>query len=120
MEANPKLELKMEFLNLDEAWNFWSAYGGRMSFGVRKDSHNKCKKGGKIVMSMRYVCSNEGFRKLDKRDVNTKKPREETRTGCMARMVWKLVDGKYKVKQFIEEHNHELHTTETSHMLPSQ
>lgn len=38
----------------------------------------------------------------------------------MARLGLRLQNGKYKVNEFVEEHNHGLHTVETSHMLASQ
>lgn len=31
-----KPQIGMEFNSIDDAWNFWSAYGAKIGFGVRK------------------------------------------------------------------------------------
>ncbi|KAF7843486.1 protein FAR1-RELATED SEQUENCE 5-like [Senna tora] len=62
----------------------------------------------------------EGLRVKDKRDYLTVNPRQETRTDCKAKISLVLQDGKLRVKEFVEEHNHVLHTMQTAHMLASQ
>ena len=119
MDVNLKPRIGMEFESLEVAWRFWVDYGGRMGFGVRKQYFNKSKKDGSIT-SYRYVCCKEGKRKADKRDYMVKNPRLETRTDCKARMGVTLVNGKYQVHDFVEEHNHPLHLQEAVHMLASQ
>ncbi|XP_028088611.1 protein FAR1-RELATED SEQUENCE 1-like [Camellia sinensis] len=66
--------------------------------------------------------SDEGFRKVDKRDPLTKNPRAETGTGCQARLFVKLDvnTGKFVVIDFKEKHNHELVSLDCTHILPSQ
>ncbi|XP_073129949.1 protein FAR1-RELATED SEQUENCE 5-like [Henckelia pumila] len=116
-EFKPKIG--MIFNSLDEAWKFWIEYGGKIGFGVRKHYFNKNKNTG-VITSAKYVCCKEGVRKEDKRDFSTRNPRLETRTNCKVRLGVTFVDNKYKVNEFIEEHNHPLHLQETVHMLASQ
>ena len=99
----------MEFNTVEEAWMFWTSYGGQKEFEVRKRFSNKRKSDGK-VRSYRYVCANEGHRKEDKRNHLTKCPRSETRTDCQVRMglIMDREKGTYKVSDLILEHNHML------------
>ena len=48
--------------------------------------------------------------------------RDDTRTNCPIKLHVSLVreTGKYKVTDFIEEHNHTLHLSETVYMMRSQ
>lgn len=111
----------MKFKSTKEAWEFWTYYGGRTGFDVRINYENKSKVDG-VITSARYVCSNEGYRAIDKRDHNTKRPRAETRTGCKAR-IGITVDrevGDYSVYDLVLEHNHELQLPSTCHLMPSQ
>ncbi|XP_043721189.1 protein FAR1-RELATED SEQUENCE 5-like [Telopea speciosissima] len=51
----------------------------------------------------------------------TKEPRAETRTDCLARLcISRLKDGQYECKDFFDDHNHDLHTPATVHMMRSQ
>lgn len=111
----------MEFSTLEEAWNFWRFYGGKMGFNVRKYYANKSKKDN-IVTSRRFLCSKQGHRDTDKRDHLVIEPRAETRTQCPVRMCILLnrSSGKYYVHDFVSEHNHILHYAECAHMLSSQ
>ena len=106
---------------MEEAWKFWSNYGARIGFGVRKQWINKSQKTGKIT-SFRFVCCKEGIRKEDKRDHLTTSRRAETRTNCCVRIGFIYINNieKYKVNDFIAEHNHPLHLVETTHMLACQ
>jgi hypothetical protein len=45
----------MRFRNLDEAWAFWDAYGGRTGFDVRKRYANKSRLDGQIVSNAKSV-----------------------------------------------------------------
>ena len=60
-----KPQLGMKFDNLDEAWDFWRYYGGRMGFSVRKRFTTRSKFDG-VVTSCRYVCFKEGKKSADK------------------------------------------------------
>ncbi|XP_059627392.1 protein FAR1-RELATED SEQUENCE 5-like [Cornus florida] len=74
----------MEFDSEEEAYDFYNAYGGRIGFSIRKEYGNKVN--GRITSRV-LVCSKEGVKGIDKRDVFRKTPRTETRTNCSARMV---------------------------------
>lgn len=101
------LKLGMEFDSDDQAYKFYSNYAELVGFSIRKDWVNRSKVHGR-VMSRKFTCSRQGHRKKDKRDVNVKKHRKETRTGCLAHMVvTRQPNGKYLVTQFEVEHNHE-------------
>ncbi|KAF7811452.1 protein FAR1-RELATED SEQUENCE 5-like [Senna tora] len=80
----------------------------------------RTKKDKTTITSCRFVCCKEGLRVKDKRDYLTVNPRQETRTDCKAKISLVLQDGKLRVKEFVEEHNHVLHTMQTAHMLASQ
>jgi zinc finger SWIM domain-containing protein 3 len=111
----------MKFTNPEEGWKFWLAYSGQSGFEVRKQYANKSKIDGKVT-SCRFVCAKEGHRGKDKRSDQVKCPRAETRTDCEVRMGLvndKETDG-YKVYDLKLEHNHELHSPETFHLMVSQ
>ncbi|ONK55383.1 uncharacterized protein A4U43_UnF4060 [Asparagus officinalis] len=73
------------------------------------------------MRSRTFVCSREGFRKDKKGAKEVKRPRPETRIGCPARMTIKITpSGKYRVTEFIQDHNHQPAPPSTTHMLRSQ
>lgn len=111
----------LKFKNLDDAWQFWLAYGGRTGFDVRKRGSNISKIDRKAT-SCRFVCSNEGVRRKGQTDHVPKLFRAETRTNCEARMVLSLnrLTGNYEVIEVVLEHNHLLHLPQTRHLMASQ
>ncbi|XP_027924928.1 protein FAR1-RELATED SEQUENCE 5-like [Vigna unguiculata] len=118
LDETPKLG--MGFDSDEDAYEFYNAYAGRVGFSVRKDYVNRSKIDG-AVASRRFTCFREGFRQKDKRDMNAKKPRKDTRIGCLAQMVIsRQPDGRYHVTHFEEKHNHELVDACRVHMLRSQ
>lgn len=118
MDGVPKLG--MCFDSEDHAYEFYNTYAGRVGFSVRKDYVNRSKIDG-VVASRRFTCFREGFRQKDKRDLNVKRPRKETRIGCLAQLVIsRQPDGKYRVTHFEEKHNHELVAACRVRMLRSQ
>ncbi|KAB1211750.1 Protein FAR1-RELATED SEQUENCE 5 [Morella rubra] len=118
MDGVPKLG--MGFDSEDHAYEFYNAYAGRVGFSVRKDYVNRSKIDG-AVASRRFTCFREGFRQKDKRDSNVKRPRKETRIGCLAQLVIsRQPDGKYRITHFEEKHNHELVAACRVRMLRSQ
>lgn len=118
MDGKPKLG--MGFESEDQAYEFYNAYAGRIGFSVRKDYVNRSKIDG-AVASRRFTCFREGYRQKDKRDLNVKRSRKETRIGCLAQLVIsRQSDGKYRVTHFEEKHNHELVTACRVRMLRSQ
>ncbi|XP_022739363.1 protein FAR1-RELATED SEQUENCE 7-like isoform X2 [Durio zibethinus] len=113
-------KLGMAFESEDHAYEFYNTYAGRVGFSVRKDYVNRSKIDG-AVASRRFTCFREGFRQKDKRDLNIKRPRKETRIGCLAQLViCRQSDGKYRVTHFEEKHNHELVAPCRVRMLRSQ
>lgn len=114
------LKLGTEFESDEQAYRFYHKYAELVGFNVRKDWVNRSKVHGR-VMSRKFTCSRQGHRKKDKRDVNVKKHRKETRTGCLAHMVvTRQPNGKYLVTQFEAEHNHEdVNLTKAERLLES-
>ncbi|KAK9291910.1 hypothetical protein L1049_019861 [Liquidambar formosana] len=80
------LKIGMEFESDEHAYKFYNKYAGLVGFSVRKDWVNRSKVHGQVV-SRKFTCSKEGYRRKDKRDVNVRKHRKETRTGCLAHMI---------------------------------
>ncbi|XP_028054601.1 protein FAR1-RELATED SEQUENCE 5-like [Camellia sinensis] len=127
-DGNPNLNIPdykprigLEFDSLDDAKKIYNEFGRITSFSVRIEYSNTCKKTERIT-SRRFVCSKEGFRCKDNRDIKTKKPCQETRTGCEALMTVLLnkKSKKYEVTDFFDDHNHPLHIQECVHLMPSQ
>ncbi|XP_045821955.1 protein FAR1-RELATED SEQUENCE 5-like [Trifolium pratense] len=108
----------MEFESEVATYDFYNEYSKKMGFRIRREYGNKSKIDG-VLTSRRFTCFKEGNRGVDKRDYLTKEPRAETRTGCQARMVISLDRkiGKYKVVDFVAQHNHMLQPNEYVHML---
>ncbi|XP_052196221.1 protein FAR1-RELATED SEQUENCE 5-like [Diospyros lotus] len=118
IEGVPKLG--MGFDSEDHAYEFYNSYAGQVGFSVRKDYVNRSKVDG-AVASRRFTCFREGFRQKDKRDSNLKRPRKETRIGCLAQLIIaRQPDGKYRITHFEENHNHELVPPYRIRMLRSQ
>jgi len=113
-------KLGMGFDSDEHAYEFYNAYAGRVGFSVRKDYVNRSKIDG-AVASRRFTCFREGFRQKDKRDMNAKRSRKDTRIGCLAQLVIsRQPDGRYHVTHFEEKHNHELVAACRVHLLRSQ
>ncbi|KAG7986751.1 hypothetical protein I3843_03G097700 [Carya illinoinensis] len=101
------LKIGTEFESDEHAYKFYNKYARLVGFSVRKDWVNRSKVHGQVV-SRKFTCSKEGYRRKDKRDINVKKHRKETRTGCLAHMIiTRQPDGKYQVTHFEEQHNHD-------------
>lgn len=115
-----KPRVGMLFDTEQRSYEFYTNYGARVGFSVRRDYINKNKEGH--ITSRKLVCNKEGFRQIDKRDPLTKNPRQEVRTGCEARLIikWDRLIRKYIVSDFAEEHNHSLALPRCAHMLPFQ
>lgn len=105
----------MVFESEEKAYEYYISYAGNMGFSVRKGWWEKTAKNSN--RSRVYVCSREGFRSKN----DTKKPRSETRVGCPARIAIKVAPGgKYRVTEFVEDHNHQLAAPFDIEMLKSQ
>ncbi|KAJ8627612.1 hypothetical protein MRB53_020919 [Persea americana] len=99
--------LGMHFDDLDEAYNFYNAYGKLAGFSIRKESSNRGKDGE--VVWKRFVCSKEG--KTDEKHWIGKelvqRHRMETRFDCKAKLQVKLdKSGGYVVFMFVPQHSH--------------
>ncbi|KAF7820882.1 protein FAR1-RELATED SEQUENCE 5-like isoform X1 [Senna tora] len=118
--TNCVLGIGTEFESDEHAYRFYNKYARLLGFSVRKDWVNRSKVHG-LVVSRKFTCSKEGYRRKDKRDVNVKKHRKETRTGCLAHMIiTRQSDGKYWVTHFEAQHNHDNISPSNAHMLTLQ
>ncbi|XP_057445614.1 protein FAR1-RELATED SEQUENCE 5-like [Lotus japonicus] len=118
LDGVPKLGMRFDAEN--HAYEFYNTYAGRVGFSVRKDYANRSKVDG-AVASRRFTCFREGFRKKDKQDGNAKRPRKDTRIGCLAQLlISRQPDDRYHVTHFEEKHNHELVPPCRVQMLRSQ
>ncbi|KAF8670328.1 hypothetical protein HU200_050876 [Digitaria exilis] len=105
----------MVFESEEKAYEYYVTYAGNMGFSVRKGCLDKTAKNSN--RSRVYICSREGLRSKS----DAKKPRPETRMGCPARIAIKLTpSGKYRVIEFVEDHNHQLAAPFDIEMLKSQ
>ncbi|XP_072969484.1 protein FAR1-RELATED SEQUENCE 7-like isoform X1 [Typha angustifolia] len=105
----------MVFENEEKAYEYYTSYAGNIGFSVRKGWWDKSAKN--VTRSRVYVCSREGFRPKN----DAKRPRPETRTGCPARMAIKITSsGKYRVTEFVSDHNHQLAAPLDIQLLKSQ
>lgn len=114
------LKIGTEFESDEHAHRFYNRYARVLGFRVRKDWVNRSKIHGQVV-SRKFTCSREGYRRKDKRDINVKKHRKETRTGCLAHMIiTRQTDGKYRVTHFEANHNHDNINPNNSQILQLQ
>ncbi|KAK2388554.1 protein FAR1-RELATED SEQUENCE [Trifolium repens] len=98
----------MQFDTEDHAYRFYNVYAGFAGFSIRRDWRNKSKLDNKTVMSRKFVCFKEGFKRT-KDDYDEKVSRKDIRTGCLAHVViGRELSGKYVVTSFVKDHNHEL------------
>ena len=103
--GNPELEPYegLEFDSEEAARAFYYAYAKDLGFTVRISKCRRSRDGS--IICRRFVCSKEGFyvRKYGR----TKRSRELTRVGCLARLIVKKLDsGVWVVVNFEKEHNH--------------
>ncbi|MQL71219.1 hypothetical protein Taro_003526 [Colocasia esculenta] len=92
------ISVGMEFEDSKAAYIYYLSYAKRMGFSVRKEHLRKTKEG--IIRNRRFVCSREGWRMRDRRDIHVKVHRAETRMGCEAKMTISLYkNGKYRALQ---------------------
>ncbi|PVH65248.1 hypothetical protein PAHAL_2G446200 [Panicum hallii] len=111
-------EVGMEFESEEKAYEFYNKYAGHIGFSVRKSTSHKSSEN--ITKVRTFVCSREGYNR-DKKSLEAKKPRLDTRIGCPARLIIKVTpECKYRVTDFKAEHNHQLAPPSTMHMLRSQ
>ncbi|KAL6289829.1 hypothetical protein ACE6H2_007339 [Prunus campanulata] len=108
----------MEFETEDLAFKFYNAYAYNIGFSIRRSSCHKFKNGR--LRDRLFVCFAEGKREIDKRVSNVKYHRAETRCGCFARMKISChLNEKYRVIEFVSEHNHVTTSPSKTHLFRS-
>ncbi|MED6148811.1 hypothetical protein PIB30_118282 [Stylosanthes scabra] len=112
--------MKMEWHNIDAAYEFYRLYGKCNGFGVRKGDSRKDTNGE--LVSYRFFCNRQGVRESKYHGwVDRKRaPRAETRTNCEAKLSIFLDkgDNMWKVRKVVLQHNHELTPLRMVHMIP--
>lgn len=94
----------LEFDSFDQAYDFYNMYGKEQGFGIRV-SNSWCRSKRKERYRAKLSCSSAGFKK--KSEANN--PRPETRTGCPAMIVIRLMDSdRWRVIEVQLEHNHKV------------
>ncbi|WCJ30324.1 FAR1-related sequence 6 [Euphorbia peplus] len=92
----------LEFDSFDEAYDSYNVYAKEQGFGIRV-SNSWFRSKRKERYRAKLSCSSAGFKK--KSEANN--PRPETRTGCPAMIVIRLIDSKrWRVVEAELEHNH--------------
>ncbi|KAL8457247.1 hypothetical protein ACS0TY_035189 [Phlomoides rotata] len=92
----------LEFESFDEAYDFYNVYAKGQGFGIRV-SNSWFRSKQRERYRAKLSCSNAGFKK--KSEANN--PRPETRTGCPAMVIIKLVDAhRWRIVEIELEHNH--------------
>uniref|UniRef100_A0A7N0T8Y6 Protein FAR1-RELATED SEQUENCE n=1 Tax=Kalanchoe fedtschenkoi TaxID=63787 RepID=A0A7N0T8Y6_KALFE len=98
----PQPTVGLEFDSFDEAYDFYNLYARQQGFGIRVgNSWFRSKQ--KERYRAKFSCSNAGF----KRKSVASHPRPETRTGCPAMVIIRLVDCKrWRIIEVELQHNH--------------
>lgn len=100
----PSPTVGLEFGSFDEAYDFYNMYAKGQGFGIRV-SNSWFRSKRKERYRAKLSCSSAGFKK--KSEANN--PRPETRTGCPAMIVIRLVDSKrWRIVEVELEHNHQV------------
>ncbi|KAG6401948.1 hypothetical protein SASPL_138816 [Salvia splendens] len=94
----------LEFDSFDEAYDFYNVYAKGQGFGIRV-SNSWFRSKRRERYRAKLSCSSAGFKK--KSEANN--PRPETRTGCPAMVIIKLVDAqRWRIVEVELDHNHPL------------
>lgn len=94
----------LEFDSFEAAYDFYNVYAKEQGFGIRV-SNSWFRSKRKERYRAKLSCSSAGFKK--KSEANN--PRPETRTGCPAMVVIRLVDSKrWRIVEVELEHNHQV------------
>ncbi|CAK9170378.1 unnamed protein product [Ilex paraguariensis] len=101
-KERPLPTVGLEFESFDETYDFYNIYAKELGFGIRV-SNSWFRSKRKERYRAKLSCSSAGFKK--KSEANH--PRPETRTGCPAMIVIKLIDSKrWRIVEVKLEHNH--------------
>ncbi|WCJ24641.1 FAR1-related sequence 5 [Euphorbia peplus] len=109
----------MEFETEKDARDFYNQYGYKFGFRTRLSKAHISSTS--FVRNRLFVCSAEGKRGIDKRNVNVKSHRAVTRFDCGARMKirYDLSSKKYVVSDFVANHTHLTLTPRKTHRFRS-
>ncbi|KAJ3692024.1 hypothetical protein LUZ60_012374 [Juncus effusus] len=92
----------MFFETLDEAFLFYAIYAKKKGFGTAKRTS---KKRNGLVRNFTFHCCKGG--KPKSKAKNPKRPRQQTKTNCPARVnLVRDLDGKWEISSICLEHNH--------------
>ena len=114
------------FNSVEDAYRVYKNYADEAGFIVRRGHESKA---GGVILNKEFLCSKEGIKKVKveefdslKKDCNAKsvkRKRFDFRTNCKARLYIVKSGEQYKVKNFVEEHNHGFFTSEDRHLQKS-
>ncbi|KAJ0030158.1 hypothetical protein Pint_12430 [Pistacia integerrima] len=98
----PQPTIGLEFDSFEEAYDVYNVYAKQQGFGIRV-SNSWFRSKRKERYRAKLSCSSAGFKK--KSEANN--PRPETRTGCPAMIVIRLMDSKrWRIVEVELQHNH--------------
>ncbi|PWA69238.1 protein FAR1-RELATED SEQUENCE 5 [Artemisia annua] len=114
------------FDSVEDVYKVYKNYAAEAGFIVRRGHESKA---GGIIVNKEFVCSKEGIKRVELKefdslkqdcdDKKVKRKRYEFRKNCKARLYVIKSGDKYKVKTFVEDHNHGFFTAEDRHSQKS-
>lgn len=114
------------FNSVEDAYKVYKNYAAEAGFIVRRGHESKA---GGIIVNKEFLCSKEGIKRVEVKEFDSlkqdcdaksvKRKRFEFRTNCKARLYVIKSGDMYKVKTFVEEHNHGFFTAEDRHLQKS-
>jgi len=111
-----------QFVSEEERFRFYNTYDLQKGLSVQK-SYVEWDGGNQEICLRKMVCSREGFREAKhiNRANKKRRPRNISRVGCKAKLViaQDRKTGKWFVKDFIDEHSHQLAPPDLACLLRS-
>ncbi|PWA87078.1 protein FAR1-RELATED SEQUENCE 5 [Artemisia annua] len=114
------------FDSVEDVYKVYKNYAAKAGFIVCRGHESKA---GGIIVNKEFVCSKEGIKRVELKefdslkqdcdDKKVKRKRYEFRTNCKARLYVIIYGDKYKVKTFVEDHNHGFFTAEDRYLQKS-
>ncbi|PWA53718.1 protein FAR1-RELATED SEQUENCE 5 [Artemisia annua] len=114
------------FDSVEDVYKVYKNYAAEAGFIVRRGHESKA---GGIIVNKEFVCSKEGIKRVELKefdslkqdcdDKKVKRKRYEFRKNCKARLYVIKSGDKYKVKTFVEDHNHGFFNAEDRHLQKS-
>ncbi|GKV29421.1 hypothetical protein SLEP1_g38350 [Rubroshorea leprosula] len=101
-----KPHIMMEFSTDNSAFGFYNEYAKRMSFSIQKESAKRPKP-DKLINRRYFVCYKAVYKRKPKSDT-VKNRACQNQDDCQARMAIHLKNGGWIIKQFFDDHNHEM------------